>query len=179
MAKSPSVVTTLFLLALSTSLAMAQDAPPKLVLISNVNVFDGVTDKLHPNMHVLVKDNLIATVVRSARCLDYEQQQGDEDGDNGTMSNSTSAKPGVGSRSRNYGLTGWDGGLVADDYAIGKSTIRNPQSKIPNYRFLRRRENGTKPSKPMAASATEAGSGTTASAKSLPPLSAPVSQSAW
>jgi len=35
---------------------------PKLTLISNVNIFDGKTEKLHKNMHVLVKDNLIEKV---------------------------------------------------------------------------------------------------------------------
>ena len=45
--------------------ASAQEAEPpapKLTLISNVNVFDGKTDKLHEKMHVLVKGNLIETV---------------------------------------------------------------------------------------------------------------------
>ena len=40
----------------------AEQAAPKLTLISNVNIFDGKTEKLHKNMHVLVKDNLIETV---------------------------------------------------------------------------------------------------------------------
>ena len=44
-------------------LARATDQPsPKLTLISNVDVFDGKTEKLHKNMHVLVKGNLIETV---------------------------------------------------------------------------------------------------------------------
>ncbi len=44
--------------------ALAQDAKPqpKLTLISNVNIFDGVSDQLQRNMHVLVKDNLIETI---------------------------------------------------------------------------------------------------------------------
>ena len=43
--------------------AQAEEPPaPKLTLISNVNVFDGKTDKLHEKMHVLVKGNLIETV---------------------------------------------------------------------------------------------------------------------
>jgi len=43
--------------------AQAAEPPePKLTLISNVNIFDGKTEKLHKNMHVLVKDNLIETV---------------------------------------------------------------------------------------------------------------------
>ena len=44
---------------------LAQEASqpsPTLVLISNVNIFDGKTETLHQNMHVLVKDNLIETV---------------------------------------------------------------------------------------------------------------------
>ena len=45
------------------SLAQEASQPsPKLTLISNVNIFDGTSEKLHKNMHVLVKDNLIETV---------------------------------------------------------------------------------------------------------------------
>ena len=62
MPKILRVFTTLFFTLLSISPALAQDSPSKLVLISNVNIFDGVNDKLHENMHVLVKDNLIETV---------------------------------------------------------------------------------------------------------------------
>jgi hypothetical protein len=40
----------------------AEQPPPKLTLISNVNIFDGKTEKLHKNMHILVKGNLIETV---------------------------------------------------------------------------------------------------------------------
>ncbi|BHH86087.1 metal-dependent hydrolase family protein [Desulforhopalus sp. 52FAK] len=40
----------------------AEPSAPKLTLISNVNIFDGKTEKLHQNMHVLVKDNLIETI---------------------------------------------------------------------------------------------------------------------
>lgn len=47
---------------LSLSFVSAQDSLPKLVLISNVSVFDGVNNKLHKDMHVLVKDNLIETI---------------------------------------------------------------------------------------------------------------------
>ena len=54
------------LLALFASISgfahAAEQPPPKLTLISNVNIFDGKTEKLHKNMHILVKDNLIATV---------------------------------------------------------------------------------------------------------------------
>jgi imidazolonepropionase-like amidohydrolase len=35
---------------------------PKLTLISNVNIFDGKTETLHQNRHVLVKGNLIETI---------------------------------------------------------------------------------------------------------------------
>jgi imidazolonepropionase-like amidohydrolase len=44
--------------------ATAQESAslPKLTLISNVNVFDGKSETLLENMHVLVKDNLIETV---------------------------------------------------------------------------------------------------------------------
>jgi imidazolonepropionase-like amidohydrolase len=40
----------------------AQEPQPKLTLISNVKIFDGVNDTLHENKHVLVKDNLIETI---------------------------------------------------------------------------------------------------------------------
>ena len=40
----------------------AEQPPPNLTLISNVNIFDGKTEKLRKNMHVLVKDNLIETI---------------------------------------------------------------------------------------------------------------------
>ena len=45
-----------------SGLAKAGEQQSKLTLISNVNVFDGKTEKLHENMYVLVKDNLIETV---------------------------------------------------------------------------------------------------------------------
>ena len=48
--------------AVQPALAKEQQPVPTLVLISNVNIFDGKTEKLHENMHVLVKDNLIETV---------------------------------------------------------------------------------------------------------------------
>jgi imidazolonepropionase-like amidohydrolase len=35
---------------------------PRLTLISNVNIFDGQTDRLHKGMHVLIKDNRIETI---------------------------------------------------------------------------------------------------------------------
>lgn len=45
-----------------SQLALANEAPlPKLTLISNVNIFDGKTDRLHQGMQVLIKDNLIET----------------------------------------------------------------------------------------------------------------------
>jgi imidazolonepropionase-like amidohydrolase len=40
----------------------AEPPPPKLTLISNVDIFDGKTETLQKNMHVLVKGNLIETV---------------------------------------------------------------------------------------------------------------------
>jgi len=39
-----------------------EPADSKLILISNVNIFDGENEELLENMHVLVKDNLIETV---------------------------------------------------------------------------------------------------------------------
>lgn len=62
--KSRTIV--IVLLAVITSIsgfAQAAEQPAsKLTFISNVNVFDGKTEKLHENMYVLVKDNLIETV---------------------------------------------------------------------------------------------------------------------
>jgi imidazolonepropionase-like amidohydrolase len=40
----------------------AEPPESKLTLISNVNIFDGKNEKLHKDMHVLVKDNLIETI---------------------------------------------------------------------------------------------------------------------
>lgn len=41
----------------------AQDTPtPKLTIVSNVNIFDGLADKLHKNKHVLIKGNLIEQI---------------------------------------------------------------------------------------------------------------------
>ena len=55
------VVASLFV-AVQPAFAQEQQQLPTLVLISNVNIFDGKTEKLHKNMHVLVKDNLIETM---------------------------------------------------------------------------------------------------------------------
>ena len=56
----------MFALALALAVpAVAQAAEPplpSLVLISDVNIFDGTSDTLHENIHVLIKDNLIETV---------------------------------------------------------------------------------------------------------------------
>ena len=49
-------------ISMSASAQEAEEPAPKLTLISNVNVFDGKTEKLHQNMHVLVKGNLIEKV---------------------------------------------------------------------------------------------------------------------
>jgi len=51
-----------FIVCISAFAQAAEKSAPKLILISNVNIFDGKTEKLHKNMHVLVKDNLIETV---------------------------------------------------------------------------------------------------------------------
>jgi imidazolonepropionase-like amidohydrolase len=42
--------------------AQEQQPLPTLVLINNVNIFDGKTETLQKDMHVLVKDNLIETI---------------------------------------------------------------------------------------------------------------------
>ena len=59
-----SIATVILPAILAAASVVAQDAKPqpKLTLISNVNIFDGVNDELQPNMHVLVKDNLIETI---------------------------------------------------------------------------------------------------------------------
>jgi imidazolonepropionase-like amidohydrolase len=59
----------MFLVALLASIvcipSMAEEADeplPALTLISNVNIFDGKSDKLQENMNVLIKDNKIETI---------------------------------------------------------------------------------------------------------------------
>ena len=54
------IIASLF--AVQPALAQEQQQSPTLVLISNVNIFDGKTETLHKDMHVLVKDNLIETI---------------------------------------------------------------------------------------------------------------------
>ena len=57
------VIALLAVVVCISGFARAAEQPsPKLTLISNVDIFDGKTEKLHENMHVLVKDNLIDTV---------------------------------------------------------------------------------------------------------------------
>jgi len=51
-----------FIMCISVFAQAAEESAPSLTLISNVNIFDGKTEKLHKNMHVLVKGNLIETV---------------------------------------------------------------------------------------------------------------------
>ena len=51
-----------FILCMPGFAQAAEPPEPKLTLISNVNIFDGKTEKLHKNMHVLVKDNQIETI---------------------------------------------------------------------------------------------------------------------
>jgi len=63
MRSKPFIIALLVVIASISGFAQAAEQPlPKLTLISNVNIFDGKTEKLHKNMHVLVKDNLIETV---------------------------------------------------------------------------------------------------------------------
>jgi hypothetical protein len=57
------VIALLAVIVCISGFARAAEQPsPKLTLISNVDIFDGQTETLHKNMHVLVKDNLIETV---------------------------------------------------------------------------------------------------------------------
>ena len=63
MRSKPFIIALLVVIASISGFAQAAEQPaPELTLISNVNIFDGKTEKLHKNMHVLVKDNLIETV---------------------------------------------------------------------------------------------------------------------
>ncbi len=53
---------TSLLLLLTIGVKAQEGVQKKMVLISNVNIFDGKTEKLHKNMYVLVVDNLIETI---------------------------------------------------------------------------------------------------------------------
>jgi len=55
-------LTLVLTLALPVVAQEASQPSPSLILISNVNIFDGTTDTLHENMHVLIKGNLIETI---------------------------------------------------------------------------------------------------------------------
>lgn len=58
-------ITTLIILAMVLGFAgsgIAQESDPRMTLISNVNVFNGKSDELQKNMHVLVKGNLIESI---------------------------------------------------------------------------------------------------------------------
>ena len=57
-----TLLTALLLSSLALSTHAQETSPPKLTLISNVNIFDGTTDQLHENKHVLIKDNLIEQI---------------------------------------------------------------------------------------------------------------------
>jgi len=60
---NPFVIALLAVIICMPGFAQAVEQPsPKLILISNVNIFDGKTEKLHQNMHVLIKDNQIETI---------------------------------------------------------------------------------------------------------------------
>ena len=48
--------------AQNDAVTKSEEPPARLTLISNVNIFDGTTDGLHENKHVLIKDNLIETI---------------------------------------------------------------------------------------------------------------------
>jgi imidazolonepropionase-like amidohydrolase len=50
------------LIAVQPAFAQKNEQPPTLVLISNVNIFDGKSETLHKNMHVLIKGNLIEKI---------------------------------------------------------------------------------------------------------------------
>jgi hypothetical protein len=57
------VIALLAVVVCISGFARAAEQPsPRLTLISNLNIFDGKTEKLHKNMHDLVKGNLIETV---------------------------------------------------------------------------------------------------------------------
>jgi hypothetical protein len=50
-----------FLPLLTPSTGIAQEAPSS-VLFTNVNIWDGTSESLRSNMHVLVEGNLISTI---------------------------------------------------------------------------------------------------------------------
>ncbi len=60
---SAATVAVALLLPLASTAQELNEPPlPRLTLISNVNIFDGTSDKLLENRHVLVKDNLIEQI---------------------------------------------------------------------------------------------------------------------
>jgi len=80
------VAAVLAISALFAPLVAAQEyTAPKLVLFNNVNVFDGTTDKLHQNMHVLVKNNLIETVSKEALSITQSTNVSQIDGKGMTL----------------------------------------------------------------------------------------------
>jgi len=63
MKSSGRFLAVLALIGCMPGFAQAAEPPaPKLTLISNVNIFDGKSEKLHKKMHVLVKGNRIETI---------------------------------------------------------------------------------------------------------------------
>jgi imidazolonepropionase-like amidohydrolase len=63
MRKNALAIALLAIIVCISGFVQAAEQPlPRLTLISNVNIFDGKTENLHKNMHVLVKDNFIETV---------------------------------------------------------------------------------------------------------------------
>jgi imidazolonepropionase-like amidohydrolase len=81
MLKSGSVVVTLVavmelssLLASGQALAadVAKEEQPAQILFTNVNIFDGKSEKLKTGMNVLVEDNLIKTVSKDAKASNPE-----------------------------------------------------------------------------------------------------------
>ena len=57
-----AIVLIVFIVCISVSAQAAEKSAPSLILINNVNIFDGKNEELHKNMHVLVVDNLIETI---------------------------------------------------------------------------------------------------------------------
>ncbi len=57
-----AIAASLLALALVSPTGAQADDPPKLTLITNVNIFDGVNDGLAEGMSVLIEGNLIKTI---------------------------------------------------------------------------------------------------------------------
>jgi len=67
MKKSLIILAVLMVLVLLAGVAMAEGTPPKQVLFTNVNIFDGTNEKLAMRTDVLVEENLIKAIGKSIK----------------------------------------------------------------------------------------------------------------